>query len=255
MDGVNNIILTPAGAADVANHDRGDDGWLNRNASFADCQRTHLTSVFRRHDPNLGKMYLNVWFDGNRDGDWADGDQCQQDPNSPTYRAHEWIVQDFVVDMTAIPAGGFQDLTVNTLAVMNKTPDAAHWMRFMLSERPAVKPTATASRWPWPASAGLSLRRNGRVSATPRPARRTGHPRTAQGVDLGAEITGNVIRPGDVVTFTVQLAHVGGSARQPQLSQIRCPVGYLVGRPQVAVDGRISPVTVKVVGVVSGGPG
>lgn len=144
MDGVNNIILTAAGPADVANRDRGDDGWLNRNAPFVDCTRTTLDiRVSHAMTPTLEKMYLNVWFDGNRDGDWADGGQCQQDPNGPTDRSHEWIVRDFVVDMTAIPAGGFQDIAVNTLAVMNSTPDAAHWTRFMLSERPAVKPAAT----------------------------------------------------------------------------------------------------------------
>ncbi|MCB0186113.1 MAG: DUF11 domain-containing protein, partial [Caldilineaceae bacterium] len=149
----------------------------------------------------------------------------------------------------AIPAGGFRDIAVNTLAVMNKTPDAAHWMRFMLSERPAVKPTATT-----PADGRGPQHPNGyRFGETedylqrPAPQGEPGTLELRKGVAFGADVTGNIVRPGDTVTYTIQLAHIGGSAPAATVVSDTLPSGvHLAGRPQVAVDGRISPVTVHV---------
>jgi len=69
-DVANNILN---GGTNNSNNDRGDDGWRNRNANFDLCQPTTLrVRVSRAMTPTLNKMYLNVWFDGNHDGDWAD---------------------------------------------------------------------------------------------------------------------------------------------------------------------------------------
>ncbi|MCB0106269.1 MAG: DUF11 domain-containing protein, partial [Caldilineaceae bacterium] len=68
-----------------------------------------------------------------------------------------------------------------------------------------------------------------------------------KGVQFGTESTDHVVRPGDIVSFTIQLAHVGGSAPAATVMSDTLPSGvHLAGRPQVEVDGRISPVTVHV---------
>lgn len=252
QDGVNNIILTAGGPADVANRDRGDDGWLNRNATFVDCQRTTLdVRVSRAMTPTLDTMYLNVWFDGNRDGDWNDVAKCRNSQDGPEYPAYEWIVHNFAVNMAAIPPGGFQDIAVNTLAVLNKTADGAHWMRFTLSERPAITPPS-ANNERLPADGRGPQHPNGfKYGETedyfqrPAPQGEPGTLELRKGVQLGTSV--DVVRPGDVVSFTIQLAHVGGSAPAATVISDSLPSGvHLAGRPQINIDGRISPVTVHV---------
>lgn len=158
QDGPNNILRNAAGViGDVADRDRGDDGWRNRNIKFFSCQRQTLTvRVSKAPAATLKKMYLNVWFDGNRDGDWADVIGCQPPDGGPAQAGYEWIVQDYVVDMTAIPAGGFLDFNINTERVLNTTEGLPHWMRFTLSEDRAVQPGGGAlpdGRGPHPTSA------------------------------------------------------------------------------------------------------
>ncbi|MEZ4658811.1 MAG: DUF11 domain-containing protein [Caldilineaceae bacterium] len=144
-DGFTNILDN--GAADVANKDRADDGWLNPNVALDNCQQVKLKVRISKAAAaiNLQQAYLNVWFDGNRDGDWNDTGQCPSSAGvaAPSY---EWIVQDFVVNAAAVPAGGFLDIDVPTELIYNQLPtniqDQAAWLRFTLSEQPAVKPAS-----------------------------------------------------------------------------------------------------------------
>ncbi|MBI1297370.1 DNRLRE domain-containing protein [bacterium] len=140
QDGPNNLQAN--GGLLIPNRDRADDGWLNRNVAFPNCRRTALTvRVSRAATSTLETAYLNVFFDGNRDGDWADVGGCEAD-NGQQSRSYEWIVQNFAIDMTGIPAGGYRDITVNSLLVHNTAPDRPHWVRFMLSEAQAPEDPA-----------------------------------------------------------------------------------------------------------------
>ena len=94
--------------------------------------------VHRGNNANLEKMYLNVWYDGNRDGDWEDTDICDFTGGQQA-RSYEWIVQDFAVDMTQINQGDYVDIPVTTLLVHSAEPRKGHWMRFTLSERQAPR--------------------------------------------------------------------------------------------------------------------
>jgi len=127
---INNIL---AKGGDNADNDRADDGWLNRDVPLPDCQEATLKVRVRKSAvATPDSLYLNVWIDGNRDGDWADIGPCQPDGHS-----NEWIVQDFAIDTTSF-VSGFVDIDVKTILVYNETPDAPAWMRFTLSDEPAV---------------------------------------------------------------------------------------------------------------------
>ncbi|MFP4438105.1 MAG: DNRLRE domain-containing protein, partial [Chloroflexaceae bacterium] len=96
QDGANNIL---DGGANNADNDRGDDGWRKRNVSFDHCAPTTLrVRVSKAQAAALNRMYLNVWFDGNRDDDWDDRATCTPDGEQLAIPATEWIVQDYYVD-------------------------------------------------------------------------------------------------------------------------------------------------------------
>jgi plastocyanin len=136
QDIVNNIKTA---GADSSNRDVADDGWLNPFTNFPNCGVTTLRVRVRRSalalPPNT-LFYLNTWFDGNRDGDWKDIGECPANPTTPPQRRWEWIVQNFAVNIAAIPVNGFVDLNVPTRRILNDFPQQEHWVRFTLSEAP-----------------------------------------------------------------------------------------------------------------------
>ncbi|HHY56243.1 MAG TPA: hypothetical protein GYA08_12490 [Chloroflexi bacterium] len=231
QDIINNIL---AGSADNANNDLGDDGWRNPGAPLVNCQEATLTVRFTRHPAStLERMYLNVWFDGNRDGDWADVGLCQgeQFPGGEA-RSFEWIIQNFVVNMAALPAGVSSDVPITTKLVFN-TPaelDAAlHWMRFSLSEIPAIVDPAT----------GLA---DGRGPDTPnafvfgetedylRRLEQSGQPGELR-IAKRAETTTTPVKPGDIFTYTIEIEHVGGTAPAVTVMQDELPAGVVLAGP------------------------
>ena len=214
QDGVNNIQP----AAGNPNNDRADDGWRNRNASFAACQRTTLVvRVSRLPAATLPKMYLNVWFDGNRDGDWADVTNCAQEGQA--LQGQEWIVQDLAVNMAAIPAGGFTDLSITTERVLN-TAAGPHWMRFTLSETPAVKVAGRADgRGPNPPTS-FSHGETEDYLQRPQPAGDDG----VLALTKTSSYQGGTLPFGSQLTFEVKLRHTGGS--QPVQAAITDLIPY-----------------------------
>lgn len=135
-DGTNNILN---GGADEADKDRGDDGWLNPNVFLADCQEAILRVRIAK-DPNAQprQLYLNVWHDGNGDGDWADQGLCEGQVEG---HSNEWIVHNAVIDTSTI-TGTSADFSIKTILVYNEKPDAPAWLRFTLSEQQAPRPPA-----------------------------------------------------------------------------------------------------------------
>lgn len=231
QDTFNNIVRNAASGAvgDVADNDRGDDGWRNRNIRFFDCQAQTLTvRVSKATNATLDSMYLNVWFDGNRDGDWDDNAMCSPFPGLPLpgfpKPSSEWIVQDHIIDMTAIPAGGFLDFNITTRRVLNTTEGNPHWMRFTLSEERAVQ-TANGQadgRGPHPSGA-LGAYKFGEtedVLQTPPPPGEPGELVLEKRVITSQD----PVDYAGVVTYQIRLRHVGGS--QPIQAQIRDQIGY-----------------------------
>ncbi|NJN17498.1 MAG: carboxypeptidase regulatory-like domain-containing protein [Oscillochloris sp.] len=137
-------------AANNPNNDRGDDGIRIDPASLAHCEPAKITAaVFA--SPNFlasaveaggVRGYLNVWIDGNRDGDWADAVACPTGAAAPG--AIEHILIDAPIDLSLL-APGINNLNFTSNAVPWPANQAERpsWLRVTLSLEPSNK-TLTA---------------------------------------------------------------------------------------------------------------
>ena len=121
-DGINNI--NPSGNS--PNHDKGDDGVI-LPVNMPHCCWATFDYLVKVIDPNTN-LWVNVWCDWNRDGDWDDTLTCTRGP------APEWAVQNqFLFNL---PAGISQ---ITTPAILSWHPEDGPeniWMRITLSEQP-----------------------------------------------------------------------------------------------------------------------
>jgi plastocyanin len=229
---INNILN---GGADNADNDRADDGWRNRNAAFPHCQTTTLrVRVSKGANAELNRMYLNVWFDGNRDGDWADRALCTPEDETLQIPAYEWLVQDYFVDMTGIPAGGFVDIDVTTTTILNTTPEQRHWMRFTLSEEKTPKSPngRTDGRGPHPDVGSFRFGETEDVLQRPAIRGEDGELKIRKIAITDAQPIEHV----DYFTYKIRLRHEGGS--QPIQARIRDVLPYpMVIVPSVGPNG------------------
>lgn len=141
-DPVNNI-LPPL---NVANRDHFDDGVAVGALRFEHCKPAEIpVQVFISPDVigvlEQGIGYLNVWIDGERNGDWRDVVECPAVNEQPAGMAFEHIVIDHPIDVAAL-GPGLHSLTVATThPVLWPTEKATlpAWLRVTLSEQPANK--------------------------------------------------------------------------------------------------------------------
>jgi hypothetical protein len=121
-DGVNNI--NPS--ANSPDHDEGDDG-VAMPLNLPDCEWTTFDYEVTVVEPGTD-LWVNVWLDFNRDGDWDDTVDC---PDGPV---REWAVRNqYLFDL---PEG---QTTITTPAFLSTHPEGTHeqiWMRITLSEQP-----------------------------------------------------------------------------------------------------------------------
>jgi uncharacterized repeat protein (TIGR01451 family) len=200
-DGLNNIL---AFGLDNSDNDGWDDGWLNRHTPLPDCREATLKVRVTKNSAAVSEMWLNVWFDGNRDGDWEDWKFCGNDQQR---MAFEWIVPNYLVDMSTWPVGAQHDITVHTFLVMNDRPHKPAWMRFTLSERQPPRNPAT----------GLADGRGpgywypyrwGETEDYQAPGMPEGEPGE---VSLDKTASDASVGLGQVYTYSVYLSHSGGS--------------------------------------------
>jgi len=129
--------------ANQNNLDTHDDGVNAAALNFAACQTSKITvrvaigqAAVAHFEETGGTAYLNVWVDGNRDGDWADTMNCGQDVGAGL----EHIVIDKQVDVKAL-GKGMHNISITTLPVLWPQPKKHHpaWLRVTLSNQPAPK--------------------------------------------------------------------------------------------------------------------
>jgi hypothetical protein len=122
QDGVNNIIPSN----DTPDLDQGDDGVIVP-LNVPTCRWTTFNYSVNVVDPNVD-MYVNVWFDWNRDGDWDDTLECA------TGAASEWAVRNQL--LFKLPVGLNTITTPAFLPWHPATGTKQIWMRITLSEQP-----------------------------------------------------------------------------------------------------------------------
>ena len=121
-DGINN--LRPA--VNSPDNDGGDDG-VELPLVLPECGWATIDYEVTVVEPGTD-LWINVWLDFNRDGDWDDEADCPAGP------AKEWAVQNqFLFDL---PVGLSQITTPAFLSSHRKDRAEEIWMRITLSERP-----------------------------------------------------------------------------------------------------------------------
>ena len=148
-DPTNNIIPPK----DLPNMDLADDG-VKIPLNLPHCRRTRFDYIVTVIHP-IDELYVNVWFDWNRDGDWDDVMDCgiaNEITNKARGLAREWAVRNQV--LTNLPAGIHKITTPAFLPYhpFRHSDDVYRvdpiWMRITISERPwgpvAISPTPAA---------------------------------------------------------------------------------------------------------------
>ena len=113
-------------ATDVADRDRGDDGVVFP-ISLPHCRWSTFDYNVTVVEPGTD-LWVNVWCDWNRDGDWDDTIECSKGP------VQEWAVQNQL--LFDLPAGLNRITTPAILAWHPQSGPAELWMRITLSEQP-----------------------------------------------------------------------------------------------------------------------
>ena len=129
-DPTNNLDV-PADRPDL---DSGDDGVV-LPLVLPQCGKVAFDYTVTVTDLVMRSVYVNVWFDWNRDGDWDDVATCADGTQVP-----EWAVRNQQVQLTGI--GTFAQTTPG-FRCWHPTPDQPGplWMRITLSEKAWQQPT------------------------------------------------------------------------------------------------------------------
>ncbi len=125
-DGLSNIDP----ATDAADRDQFDDG-VTAPIAIPLCGQTQFQYVVT--STAAAKLYLNVWFDFNRDGDWSDPlTKCPLGP-ATTGSFTEWAIQN---EQIAVPGPGTYTFTTPPFRAANPTRGSDMWMRITLTDQP-----------------------------------------------------------------------------------------------------------------------
>jgi len=125
-DGVTNIDPS----TNAADRDKFDDGVALPIAIPMFCGQTQFQYTVT--STAAAKLYVNVWFDFNRDGDWDDPTQaCPLGPNI-TGSFTEWAVQ----NQPIVVVPGLNTFTTPVFGAANPTKGKDMWMRITLTDQP-----------------------------------------------------------------------------------------------------------------------
>ncbi len=131
QDVVNNI--NPI--SDTADHDGNDDSVLNMPLHLPYCDYTTFDYTVNIVAAALNQtLYVNAWFDWNRDGDWDDANSVACGPNKGM---NEWAVQNQVI--TGLGPGLHTLRTPPFLSwhpIFDPVAPQEIWMRITMSEKP-----------------------------------------------------------------------------------------------------------------------
>ena len=137
-DGLNNIEPE----SDSSDNDKGDDG-VTLPLNLPQCEWTTFDYTVNVIKPGKN-LWVNVWCDWNRDGDWDDDTSTDPELACSKGIVSEWAVQNqYLINLPA----GLNKMT--TTAFLSWHPNDASgeiWMRITLSEKPWTGGSAPGSR-------------------------------------------------------------------------------------------------------------
>ena len=107
-------------STNTADRDQSDDG-VTFPGGLPRCITSTVT--FLGHNGSGGTLYLNVWADWNRDGDWEDGTQCGCGDD-------EWAIKDFAIEPSPI------EESIEIIPCHTCDPTEPLWTRVTLTEVP-----------------------------------------------------------------------------------------------------------------------
>jgi hypothetical protein len=130
---------------DIPDQDGFDDG-LHHPVLLPHCVPTVFTYTVTVPPSAHGlDLFVNAWFDWDRDGDWEDVLECPQAP------AFEWAVQNNVLPL---PGPGVWVLQTPAFLPFNPGNEPI-WMRITLSDQPAPQDNGTPADGRGPAQGYL----------------------------------------------------------------------------------------------------
>ncbi|MCO6450513.1 MAG: hypothetical protein J5I90_06955 [Caldilineales bacterium] len=138
QDPTNNIIPP----MDIPNRDVADDG-INPNPNLPNCVPTQLNfTVTVAPGAPASDVFVNLWFDWNRSGDWGQKHQC------PGAIADEWAVKNQVI---FLPGPGTYNFTTDTFLPYHPVPSPHQclWWRITLSNSQAIAPDGSGPPNGW----------------------------------------------------------------------------------------------------------
>ncbi|MBS1253054.1 MAG: hypothetical protein MAG451_02099 [Anaerolineales bacterium] len=123
---------------DAANLDRFDDAFVEGLPEIESCQSwENLPVAITVNDPDVLQgdtpLYLNMWVDGNHDGEWTGTNLCDT--------SSEWILQNDAISRSDLSTG----VNVTTLPVFRAESNdrlLPAWLRITLSESPVPVPAS-----------------------------------------------------------------------------------------------------------------
>jgi len=126
-DGVNNIKPR----ADLKDKDRADDGVIFP-VNMPYCRWTTFNYFVNVINPGTD-LWVNVWCDWNRDGDWDDDSSTYPAFNCSRGSVSEWAVQNqYLFNLSA----GTHQITTPAFLPWHPKSEKSTWMRITLSEQP-----------------------------------------------------------------------------------------------------------------------
>lgn len=131
-DGVTNIDPTTPAGIGTPDRDKYDDGVALPIAIPMNCGQTQFKYTVT--STTAAKLYVNVWFDFNRDGDWDD--PIQKCPLGPAITGSftEWAVQNEPIAVVLSPNP--QGFTTPVFGAANPTKGSGMWIRITLTDQP-----------------------------------------------------------------------------------------------------------------------
>ena len=138
QDITNNIKPT----SNMPDNDKGDDGMIFP-INMPKCSWTTLDYIVNVVNPGTN-LWVNVWCDWNRDGDWDDSTNTNPSLSCSGGIVSEWAVQNqYLINL---PAGLSQITTPAFLSWHPNTGTMQIWMRITLSDKPWTVGSAPGSR-------------------------------------------------------------------------------------------------------------